>query len=396
MTPRLAAIPRQIRSLMDALCVANLVLYLTTTFVYDFRGWEPQVLISTLALRIAWALIIAGLWLVIRRSGRIVWVVGFCVLAIIGTGMDEFSMLVMAIVVVYVFLGNRAGLILVATSVVVYTLPILVARDAWSPSESALIVVRFLITIATPTLIGQVLRRGSEVLEQLSVANGELGRANREIRERASLDQDLMLAEERARAARELHDGLGHQLTVAGMSLDFASHSLPGQRELALSEVDEARRVVSETLSDVRSWAQALQPVDLQASGLGGLPALVRGLGTGELSVDLNLPDRLPVLGHRQELFVTRFVQEGLTNAVKHARAARVEVVAEVLDQRLMLRLSNDGWLPAEVTEGFGLRSLRERAEEVAGEFRAEVSHGGFTLRADIPLVVDKLGVGVA
>lgn len=380
---------------MDALCAASLLLYFAATFIHDFSIWTPTEIVLLLGARTVWAVLIIGLWLLVRRRGGLGWIIGFFAMALVGAGMDQYNMLVMAIVVCYVYLGVRAGHIAVGVALVVYELPTLLTRDVWTAEQLALMALSFLTAICPPMLIGYVLRRHSEALQLLAATNTELGQVNADIRAQAQLDEDLLLAEERARAARELHDGLGHQLTVVAMSLDYAARTLPSQPVQAISEVAAAREVIAETLSDVRSWAQALQPIGAQQPGLAGLPNLVQGFGSSGMTIDLKLPEHTVQLSRRQELFITRFAQEGLTNALKHARADRVELSVELAADDLRLRLANDGLLPDEVTAGFGLRSLGERAAELGGEFAVGAEAGLFVLEARLPLSSSEVGAGV-
>lgn len=393
----MAAVPGQIRSLMDALCAANLLLYFAATYIYDFSGIPASDLVVMLGVRTVWGLLMIGLWLAVRRGGRAGWVIAFYVLALLGTLSDQFTMMVIAIVVGYVYLGRRAGHIMAAVAVVGYSLVAIVLPPArlFTLTEEILVELNFLIVVAVPALIGYVLRRHSETLQRLAAANAELAQANADLKVEASLEQELLLAEERARAARELHDGLGHQLTVAGMSLDFAARTLDGHRAEALSEVGAARELVAETLVDIRSWAQALQPAAGQLPGVAGLPELVRGFSASGMAVHLEMPPLPPALNRRQELFVTRFAQEGLTNALKHARADQVGLSVRNEPGELVLQLSNDGQLPVSVDEGFGLRSLRERAAELDGEVTAKITNGRFVLLARLPLAADREGVQV-
>lgn len=394
-TPRLAAVPGQIRKLLDALCAFNLLLFYASTFIADFSGWDRSDIVIGLTTRSLFGLLLVGLWLAVRRRGQRAWVLAFYVIALVATGMDEFSMLFMAIVSAYVYVGRRTGHILSAVAVLAYIAMFWLVPKPWTLQETALIVWRFLAAVAIPALIGYVLRRHRESLAHLGAINSELGRANADIRARASLDEDLLLAEERARAARELHDGLGQQLTVAGMSLDFASRSWAHHPEAARTEVSAARETLGEALDQIRSWAQTSQRAAQHSVGLPGLVQLAKDFESSGLAVDLELPRSTPELSRRQALFVTRFAQEGLTNALKHGGAARVQLRASTFADRLVLVVSNPTTTPTRVEEGFGLRSLRERAAELDGEFGAQVVDGVFTMHAELPLEPAKLVVSV-
>lgn len=207
-----------------------------------------------------------------------------------------------------------------------------------------------------------------------------------ELRRRAATDAELALLQERQRSARDLHDGIGHQVTVIMMSLQFAERMRDREHERAWQEVVRAREQASVALADIRRLARALHPQGVGAVGTADLAALAASFqGTG---LDVAVDDRATtlVLADDLALFRRRFVQETLTNVVRHSRASRVVITQLVVDGVLQLMVRDDGGLVAPVRPGFGLTSLVERAEELGGRVTVRVVDTGLQVRAAVPL----------
>nr|VDG62900.1 sensor histidine kinase [Streptococcus thermophilus] len=213
-----------------------------------------------------------------------------------------------------------------------------------------------------------------------------------EVQRGAVVEKEFVLAQERQRAARELHDGLGHSLTLVGMSLEYAERMHGRDIEGAMEQVRTARALTVEALDDMRLWVRALNPVRSdQLRGRAALDAIAESFrGTGVV-VDVDVDEPFPNLGHASDLLVLRFVQEGLTNALRHSNARVIEVAAAACGNEIQVAVTNhiapeatqrdDGPLP----EGFGLRSLRERAEDLGGTVMAHVEDGQVRLVLTLP-----------
>lgn len=136
----------------------------------------------------------------------------------------------------------------------------------------------------------------------------------------------------------------------------------------------------------MRTWVRALDPIRVgDAQGVAAFEAIAESFrGTG-LEVEVSSTGSERELSKPLALFSYRFVQEGLTNALKHGGADRVRIV---LDQRtaFVLTLRDNGTVESgPVSPGFGLRSLRERAEDLGGGIEYAPTREGFTLTATIP-----------
>jgi signal transduction histidine kinase len=230
-------------------------------------------------------------------------------------------------------------------------------------------------------------RRRREETEELL---GELESAHAQLERYAERVKELTVAEERARMSREMHDSLGHYLTVINVGLQNAQRFREKRPEAAWEEVEEVRELTREALSEVRRWVRALKPLALEErAGPEAMAALAHSFeGTG-LDVRFTVEGSERELSGEAELILYRALQEGLTNALKHSEARRVTATLAFGEESVSLKVANDGEGAPEgaSAKGFGLATLGDRAEALGGVLCAgNASEGGFVLRVELPI----------
>ena len=213
--------------------------------------------------------------------------------------------------------------------------------------------------------------RSHQLLEELRAAQSQL--------------QELAVAEERNRLAREMHDSLGHRLTVAVVQLEGAQRLLADNPDRAARMIGAMREQMKEALAELRRTVAAMRtPLeDITAIPLDeALTRLVQTFrdSTG-LPVQLELPAHLPALPETHRLALYRAAQESLTNVQRHAAARQAWLTMNVTNNHITLTAADDGKGFAQELklngDGFGLRSLRERAAQLGGELVLEGRPGG-------------------
>jgi signal transduction histidine kinase len=241
----------------------------------------------------------------------------------------------------------------------------------------------------------------------------ELMRARAE-RERAVADQEQarvehrrrQASEERLRIARELHDVLGHHLSLINVQAGVGLHLMDERPEQARAALTAIKQASAEALREVRSVLGALRPDDESAprapapqlSGsqdpvhAAGLRALVAEVSAAGLPVELHVSGTPGVLPAEVDRAAYRIVQEALTNVRRHAGsgAAATVRVAYGHDEVVVL-VADDGaageQAPLAFTAGTGIAGMRQRVEALGGEFRAGPHAGsGFEVYARFPL----------
>ncbi len=197
--------------------------------------------------------------------------------------------------------------------------------------------------------------------------------------------------EERRRLRRELHDGLGPGLAAIGMELDLAIALSGTSDEVGVRATTRARELAGTLIGDVRRIVHELRPAALDELGLvGALEDLALTPGAGpRVRIEAAA---LPELPAAVEVAAYRIAQEALTNAVRHAEAESVTITVGVREGWLRVEVVDDGrGIPAEVVEGVGSASMRERVAEVGGRFwRGPASGTGTIVRAELPRGEDR------
>lgn len=261
--------------------------------------------------------------------------------------------------------------VITASSVVVLASSLAVGPlvDRASPlAEALLTAVLYALLQAGSAAMVWSQRRVEQALRDLSVAHVEL-------RGTSALLAESSQAQERLRISRELHDVLGHQLTVLAVELEVASHRADGE---AREHVVRARGIAKELLSDVRSvvGSERTRAFDLPA-------ALARVVdGVPHPRVHLRLDPDLVVDDDRAATLV-RVVQEVTTNTIRHASAENLWLEVSADDGVLRLSARDDGVGARRVLPGNGLAGLRERVEARDGRLDLDGSRG---FRVDVVL----------
>ena len=199
----------------------------------------------------------------------------------------------------------------------------------------------------------------------------------------------LAAANERNRLAREIHDTLGHYLTVIHVQLEAARAVMSADADRGMLALTRAQALAKDGLTAVRQSVRALRDdasVEGIAEQIASVVDSVRDEGFGATFKASGSPRPVSAA---VALALHRTALEALTNVRKHAAAAHVDVELAFRDDgRVHLRVHDDGKGAAEeaVGTGFGLRGIRERAEQLHGRATYRTARsGGFTLDVELP-----------
>lgn len=202
--------------------------------------------------------------------------------------------------------------------------------------------------------------------------------------------EEMAAIEERNRIAREIHDSLGHSLTALNVQMQAVASLLLTDPTQAQAFLIQAQRLGTTAMQEVRESVRALrtderteQPLEETIALLAEEFRQVTGIAP---TVHIQIAEAVPFSASKA---LYRIVQEGLTNISKYAKATQVQMHLVTTDDRLCLKLTDNGqgFDCDRQTTGFGLQGIQERITALNGEFRLTTSPGeGCQIHVELPL----------
>jgi signal transduction histidine kinase len=245
------------------------------------------------------------------------------------------------------------------------------------------------IELATVSVVvlGWLMHRQSAISRDLVLRNAELERLR-------AVEAQQVVAEERTRIARELHDVVAHHLTAVIIRAQAADRVRSTRPEVASESVGWIAETAKEALNAMRTTVRVLR-TDGDAAGrvpeptLGDLRSIAARVGEAGLDIELCLPQPLPHLEPQVELAAVRIAQEALTNAMRHAAARRAVVTLRYEGDGVVVDIDDDGTSGAPSDrrrDGTGLVGMQERAAACGGRLSIGTSPlGGWRISAWLP-----------
>ena len=230
------------------------------------------------------------------------------------------------------------------------------------------------------TLFPMIIGAGNTFFAERNRMNRRLRKANEEI-------ENLAKVAERERIARDLHDVLGHTLSVITLKSELAGKLIERDPERARKEIGEVENISRQALSDVRDAIRGYRSKGLVAE----LAQAKSTLETAGLAVqcDTATTVKLPAV---QESVLSMAVREAVTNVVRHAQASNCRMRLEQENGSCRLEIQDDG-RGSSNGEGNGLRGMRERVEMLGGTL-LRICDSGTTLTITLPLKDKPAGEG--
>ncbi len=276
-----------------------------------------------------------------------------------------------SLLTLYVYVVAAAGLVLGPRLAAVTTIVVaagvataLVATGARASQAGSLL----LTVLAIGAMMG-AFGRQVHVNRQLRAAREEIAR--------------LAATEERLRIARDLHDLLGHTLSVIALKSELAAKLVARDAGRAIVELEQVQEVTRRALAEVRAAVHDYRRLALDEALAGASTQLAAaGIDCRVDGVDVALPKEV-------EAVLAWAIREGATNVVRHSGASCCAIRVRADTESAQVEVEDDGHADGEIGGGSGLAGLAERAERVRGRLEAgAVPGGGFRLRVTVPLAV--------
>jgi len=282
----------------------------------------------------------------------------------------------------------------------------------WPPTGGALVgIASQVLTLFSITgfnmlfqhLIGERFER-NKLFTQLTQANGELEEAHRQLAQSVAQEQELAVLRERSRLAREMHDTIGHALVLISVKLEAAQRLRERDPERCDHELESTKQIARETMTALRASIADLRSPTLEHAHINqALSRSARELAqrTG-LHVTYTLQADIDLLPEAIEEILWKVSQEAFTNIEKHAHASHVQVRISRQDEKLLMRIHDDGiGLPPALNQPdkdgsfvynspgghYGLRGMLERIEAIGGHLTLHSGkEQGTTIEVELPL----------
>jgi signal transduction histidine kinase len=246
--------------------------------------------------------------------------------------------------------------------------------------------------VSVPTIMAIVWLAGFALSRKLEEVDAVRQKALRLERDREEGAREAV-AEERARLARELHDVVGHSVSVMTVQASAVRRLLLPEQEKEREALEVVEQTGRQALAEMRRLVGVLRrpeeaPALAPQPSLEHLDKLVAQVRESGLPVELQVEGDVVRLPAGVDLTAYRLVQEGLTNALKHARADQAQVFVRYGDGQIELEVTDDGTGGGDGSGGgHGLVGMRERVAVYGGQLEAAPRpEGGFRLTARLPL----------
>lgn len=292
--------------------------------------------------------------------------------------LDAFPVLgFVAVILQYFALGDRGAPRVAVALTAALAASTAVVGTLLGPEPPAAAIGAVLVVVA-PTMAGRLvrhLRTQNEALEQLAA----------QLREERIRAEQAAVGAERGRIAQELHDVVGHELTLIAIQAEAASSALRSSPDRAAEPVEAIRTTAHRALGEVRAVLGVLAPTEADRAAADSLEEVARRARAAGVDNTLAVtgtpwPEHEPA-----GLAVSRIVRECLTNAGRHAPGQPVRIRVDWTPGDVVVQASNPTGRRTAPTPGRGITGMRHRCQLLGGSFDAAVRDGCFEVRALLP-----------
>ena len=232
-----------------------------------------------------------------------------------------------------------------------------------------------------------------QLYDKLRVSDEKLIEANKELEVYLQSIEELTLLKERNRISREIHDSVGHTLSTAMIQLS-AMEAIAEKEDSSMKDmVGNLRAFISESFQDVKRAVRELKPDEYDNyQGILRIQEVCKNferMSGVQVKVIISKSDWN--LSTKQINHLYRMTQEVLSNSLKHGKATMVKVIMNFAEDEFVISFNDNGVGTDKIVEsGLGLRSIRERAEEIDGLVDMKSSEGnGFFVKVIVPREVE-------
>jgi signal transduction histidine kinase len=228
--------------------------------------------------------------------------------------------------------------------------------------------------------------------QQLTEMNAEVLTASERLHEYAATVEELAIVKERNRMARDVHDTLGHTMTLVLTALEVSQISLRTRidkdLEITKKYLADAIQITRKGITELRNSIRGLAQERVTSHNLrSSLEKLVADFKISGITVDFSLTGSESVLEPVQAEVIYRICQESLTNSFRHGKAREVSIILRIGNGLIKLYIYDNGSGCKDIKPGYGLSGMKQRVEDLRGRISfGSDGERGFAIHAEIPL----------
>ncbi len=243
-------------------------------------------------------------------------------------------------------------------------------QDFISPADLENLMI-FIVAMLLIMMLARLIKRESSQRQRLQALNNELNASNQQLKASTEQLAEMAVINERNRLARDIHDGLGHHLAAVSIQLEMGIKLYEKDPNATFKAMNAAKIAAKEALNDVRNSVQTLRESDDQFELEPAIKLLIERFQTENLDIKFKVDGDESDYSQMSRMVLYRAVQEGLTNAHKHAAASRVSLWLQFKNEQAHLRIVDNGtgFNAEEQSRGMGLQGIRERVAKLGGSF---------------------------
>jgi signal transduction histidine kinase len=228
------------------------------------------------------------------------------------------------------------------------------------------------------------------LLKELDVKNNKLIDMNNELKEYSDTVEELTITKERNRFARDVHDTLGHSMTLLISLLEVSNITSKTDPIKTNESITQAIKVAKEGLKELRRSISGLSAEKLTESGIkDALEALIEKFKTSGIQIDFFSENMNVFLEVAYSDAIYRVCQESITNSIRHGKAKHINVILKINEGKIKLFIFDDGIGSKNFKKGYGLTGMEQRIKAINGSLTyGSDGESGFNVHVEIPLKV--------
>ncbi|NLL05714.1 MAG: hypothetical protein GX270_07995 [Clostridiaceae bacterium] len=226
------------------------------------------------------------------------------------------------------------------------------------------------------------------LLDEVNEKNAELSAMNEQLAEYAETVEELAIIKERNRFARDVHDTLGHTMTLLISLLEVSSIMCKQNPEKAEEKLSEALKASRDGLRELRRSIKGLDPEKLKNEDIiTSIKTMIDDFKPSGMDIDFTYEGFSSFVSANYSKVIFRVCQEALTNSLRHGKAKHVNIILKLNDNKIKIFIFDDGCGSPNIKKGFGLSGMEQRVKDLDGNivFGSD-GESGFNIRLEIPI----------